>query len=98
VVRFNATTLWHIDAAEWAPSTASFSTISTWLCDVRLSSGRRLFGPLAFMLYALRAAASCNPNQDADAESYCDGHERALFSFLRNPIERRSPIPSSIRS
>ncbi len=23
VVRFNATTLWHFDAAEWAPSTAS---------------------------------------------------------------------------
>jgi hypothetical protein len=28
VVRFNATTLWHIDAAEWAPSTASFTTFS----------------------------------------------------------------------
>ncbi len=25
VVRFDATTLWHFDAAEWAPSTASFS-------------------------------------------------------------------------
>jgi hypothetical protein len=24
VVRFNTTTLWHIDAVEWAPSTASF--------------------------------------------------------------------------
>jgi hypothetical protein len=23
VVRFDATTLWHLDAAEWAPSTAS---------------------------------------------------------------------------
>jgi hypothetical protein len=23
VVRFDATTLWHVDAAEWAPSTAS---------------------------------------------------------------------------
>jgi hypothetical protein len=23
VVRFDATTLWHFDAAEWAPSTAS---------------------------------------------------------------------------
>jgi hypothetical protein len=26
VVRFNATTLWHSDAAEWAQSTASFTT------------------------------------------------------------------------
>jgi hypothetical protein len=25
VVRFDATTLWHFDAAEWAPSTASNS-------------------------------------------------------------------------
>ena len=26
MVRFNATTLWHTDAAEWAPSTASNAT------------------------------------------------------------------------
>src|SRR6516225_8469368 len=26
VVRFDATTLWHFDAAEWAPSTASFAS------------------------------------------------------------------------
>jgi hypothetical protein len=26
VVRFDVTTLWHLDAAEWAPSTASIST------------------------------------------------------------------------
>jgi hypothetical protein len=26
VVCYNATTLWHFDAAEWAPSTASFAT------------------------------------------------------------------------
>jgi hypothetical protein len=25
VVRFDATTLWHLDAGEWAPSTASFT-------------------------------------------------------------------------
>ena len=42
VVRFSAATPWHFDAARWAPSTASFSTDSTWLCDVRLSgSGHR---------------------------------------------------------
>jgi hypothetical protein len=27
VVCFNATTLWHFDAAEWAPSTASFASV-----------------------------------------------------------------------
>jgi hypothetical protein len=26
-LRFDATTLWHIDAAEWAPSTTSFASI-----------------------------------------------------------------------
>jgi hypothetical protein len=26
ISRFDATTLWHLDAAEWAPSTASFAT------------------------------------------------------------------------
>jgi hypothetical protein len=26
VVRFNATTLWHSDAVEWAPSIASIAT------------------------------------------------------------------------
>jgi hypothetical protein len=25
-LRFDATTLWHFDAAEWAPSTTSFAT------------------------------------------------------------------------
>jgi hypothetical protein len=28
VVCFNATTLWHLDAEEWAPSTASIATES----------------------------------------------------------------------
>jgi hypothetical protein len=27
-LRFDATTLWHIDAAEWAPSTTSFASVS----------------------------------------------------------------------
>src|SRR5947209_14500373 len=29
VVRFDATTLWHFDAAEWAPSTASIAPQAT---------------------------------------------------------------------
>jgi hypothetical protein len=33
VVRFDATTLWHFDAAEWAPSTASNS-----VSDVRCTT------------------------------------------------------------
>jgi hypothetical protein len=37
VVCFNATTLWHSDAAEWAPSTAS--------CATGLSSGKSGHGP-----------------------------------------------------
>ena len=28
-LRFDATTLWHIDAAEWAPSTTSFASACT---------------------------------------------------------------------
>jgi hypothetical protein len=39
VVRFNATTLWHIDAVEWAPSTASFALVLPCLGYVRLAGG-----------------------------------------------------------
>jgi hypothetical protein len=34
-VRFDATTLWHFDAAEWAPSTASKADLTQLLEDVR---------------------------------------------------------------
>jgi hypothetical protein len=34
--RFHATTLWHIDAVEWAPSTSSKADISAVRFDVRL--------------------------------------------------------------
>jgi hypothetical protein len=37
VVRFDATTLWHLDAAEWAPSTASNSVTAA------MSAARPLF-------------------------------------------------------
>ena len=30
MVRFNATTLWHIDAVEWAPSTASIASFERY--------------------------------------------------------------------
>jgi hypothetical protein len=44
VVRFDATTLWHVDAAEWAPSTASNSAVSRFLRHVcfTLETGHRL--------------------------------------------------------
>src|SRR5690348_6149339 len=40
----HATTLWHSDAAEWAPSTASKAEVKTFYFDVRftLESGHRL--------------------------------------------------------
>jgi len=42
VVRFNATTLSHIDAVEWAPSTASIASIERrpWHVGFTLDSGR----------------------------------------------------------
>src|SRR5262249_17576121 len=43
VVRFDATTLWHFDAAEWAPSTASKAEILdlSIRCPLRPESGHR---------------------------------------------------------
>src|SRR6266545_6014143 len=44
VVRFDATTLWHFDAAEWAPSTASNSALGRCLHNLRItpeSAGER---------------------------------------------------------
>src|SRR5215510_5024800 len=37
VVRFDATTLWHFDAAEWAPSTASKADEATLRGNVRFT-------------------------------------------------------------
>src|SRR5262245_12240217 len=43
VVRFDATTLWHLDAAEWAPSTASIADLTRRLGHVSFTpqSGQR---------------------------------------------------------
>src|SRR3974390_911195 len=41
VVRFSATTLWHFDAAEWTPSTASFATDAGGPVNPRMSALRR---------------------------------------------------------
>jgi hypothetical protein len=44
-LRFDATTLWHFDAAEWAPSTASFATelvkVDVYICPLRPQSDRQ---------------------------------------------------------
>src|SRR5262249_39426799 len=40
VVRFDATTLWHFDAAEWAPSTASNPVIRRCRLNVRFARKR----------------------------------------------------------
>ena len=53
VVRFNATTLWHFDAAEWAPSTASNSAIRRCPLNARFGS-----------LFALRSDISRGPKGD----------------------------------
>jgi hypothetical protein len=42
VVCFNATTLWHFDAAEWAPSTASFASVWPRTDDYRYIPINRL--------------------------------------------------------
>ena len=39
MVCFNATTLWHFDAAEWAPSTASFAEVTPGRRHVRFAFG-----------------------------------------------------------
>src|SRR5260221_10584486 len=41
VVRFDVTTLWHFDAAEWAPSTASIATERSSPRCRRMSASRR---------------------------------------------------------
>src|SRR5262245_30446759 len=54
VVRFDATTLWHLDAAEWAPSTASFASIAL-RTRVRLAPD---FGHVRQLSYWSRCAIS----------------------------------------
>ena len=58
MVRFNATTLWHSDAAEWAPSTASFAAAvagtvvaSTWWTFVYYWLFASLTEPIAICLH-----------------------------------------------
>jgi len=40
VVRFDVTTLWHLDAAEWAPSTASIASKTIEMSEHSLSGMR----------------------------------------------------------
>src|SRR5215831_10561729 len=56
VVRFDATTLWHFDAAEWAPSTASKADISQCNRHVRFTPHKRTFRSLIGMSISRRLA------------------------------------------
>ena len=51
MVCFNATTLWHFDTAEWAPSTASIATFRPEASPTSLSARNRrvLFDELALL-------------------------------------------------
>jgi hypothetical protein len=55
VVRFDVTTLWHLDAAEWAPSTASIAS------DRYAARGRGMSAspPEATELMQLRELSRC---------------------------------------
>src|SRR6266404_4899832 len=53
VVRFDVTTLWHFDAAEWAPSTASKADVTPSLSRVCFAlESRHCSAPLACPLSA----------------------------------------------
>jgi hypothetical protein len=45
------------------------------LAKIDCAMTRQFYGQLE-----LNATASCDPNKDADAQCYCDSHERAMFS------------------
>jgi hypothetical protein len=45
---FHVTTLWHFDAAEWAPSTASKADMAAAACDVRFTPESGHCGMSAF--------------------------------------------------
>jgi hypothetical protein len=55
VVRFDVTTLWHLDAAEWAPSTASFASDMI----VRIQRGMSASPPIATELTLCRETTRC---------------------------------------
>ena len=70
MVRFDATTLWHLDAAEWAPSTASKADNPQRANFVRftpesghreLASARLLGAPLRINALVLQGA--CHPTE-----------------------------------
>jgi hypothetical protein len=69
VVRFNATTLWHIDAVEWAPSTASLAAAAAEICGVQRhfgsqnnSEGRLIFDAVqvCFQRFSSPTLLFCN--------------------------------------
>jgi hypothetical protein len=64
VVRFDVTTLWHLDAAEWAPSTASMADIRPHVAESRMSALRPKADKRADVsLSPLSAISGCEQSQ-----------------------------------
>jgi hypothetical protein len=70
VVRFDATTLWHLDAAEWAPSTASNSVVAV------MSAARQLFSQKRKSIGDLAVSQECHE------ATYAPQQTAALFDHL----------------
>jgi hypothetical protein len=43
-----------------------------------------------------RPTARCHSDKYADSQCYRDSNERTLFSFLRDLVQRRGPVPRGI--
>src|SRR5262245_1780724 len=73
VVRFDAATLWHLDAAEWAPSTASKSVIAMMYAARPLSPHEQTFAgtnrTAAWCRYCCKSPKSTGSNFPAVKKS-----------------------------
>ena len=87
VVRFDAATLWHLDAAEWAPSTASFATIAL-RTRVRLSPDFRHVRRLSDFV------AMC---QERTLRTYGPPFNRRELEHFPSALNRRDSQPLSPR-
>jgi hypothetical protein len=87
VVRFDATTLWHLDAAEWAPSTASLAIEAgnaARSCTSALLRKQR-FGPIS----AAASKENKNPRRGGTGEVGIGGS--AALVGRRNSEDNESP-------
>jgi len=83
VARFDATTLWHLDAAEWAPSTASFAS----------DRGAAALHGMSAMLPSVTDSVRRNEtSRSADGDSR---RSARVANVNRSPYEARSQIPAA---